>query len=124
MVLNNNILYKSTGPPQFSCFEEGRLVNVSVPFPDGKFSIWGFHDFAISFENSLRAQEAFMQQYEQSVQNPLKYILVAIGDCNRSRNNSRFYLDPLDQAEYSNNSSVYRANNNRHTTAWDNFFQN
>ena len=70
-------------------------------------------------ENSERAQNSFQTQFENSIRDPLRNVLVAIGDFNRARDNARFYIDPLDQAEHAANPSIHTYNLSAHAKAWD-----
>ena len=92
ILINKQILHKAISDPTFLIFRPVRLVCLVAKFPFGQFSIRVFHDFDIYFENAERAQNTFKTQSANSIQDPLRKVLVAIGDFNRARGNARYYI--------------------------------
>ena len=50
LIIHKMKLQEARTPPQFSIFQDGRLLNLIAEFSSGRFSIWGFHAVAISSE--------------------------------------------------------------------------
>ena len=88
-IIHKCMLHEAILEPTLSIFQPGRLVNLEARFSFGQFSIWGFHDFDISAEHSECARNSFKVQFENSSEDPLRNVLVAIGDFNRARDNAR-----------------------------------
>ena len=122
IIISNEVLAMADADPIFQTHATGRIAHLFLSFDFGQLWIWNFHDFGVSSEDSKLASNIFKEQLRLSSLDPLRNILVATGDFNRSRNDNRFYIDPLDQAAYAASPSLHSQNRSQNSRVWDSLF--
>ena len=122
-VIKMSLVNRCSCPPTFTAVQAGRVGHISLSLPSSSLSIWNVHNFSLSSECLNEVQSTISRQIAASKSDPSKSVLFLAGDFNKSRNNTRYYFDPLDQAHHSSKPSLYAQNMSRGDQVWEKLFQ-
>ena len=117
------LINKCISPPTYTAVQAGRLGFLTFPLPESSVIVWNVHNYDLQEASMHDAFFRISQQTAAAKADPLKSALFLLGDFNLSRNNHRFYIDPLDHASHSSSPSLHTNNLTKIGKSWQTLFR-